>query len=253
MVPVAGDLDGIGRAVYLEPIITKRPAAALTTLLVLAGLSALVPGFLAARTQTPKCFGHRATIVGTNGNDHLRGTSGRDVIVGLGGNDGILARQGNDFVCAGPGDDVVHAAEGVNKMSGGPGDDWLDGRRAKGNVALAGSGADLVQAEGTITGGDGRDRIYSYGYLTPSSSPFPDTTDGGTGRDKIYGGSNGEVLKGGDQNDEIHAGSGNDRVEGNADDDVLNGDNGNDNIYGGSGTDTCAQGAGTGSVVGCEG
>ena len=35
-------------------------------------------------TQPPKCHGKAATIVGTNGTDVRKGTSGEDVIVGLG-------------------------------------------------------------------------------------------------------------------------------------------------------------------------
>ena len=66
-------------------IITFKRTLALggAALLTAAGLSlaAVVPAY--AATQT--CNGLEATIVGTNGNDDLEGTSGRDVIVGLGG------------------------------------------------------------------------------------------------------------------------------------------------------------------------
>src|SRR5919201_593571 len=80
------------------------------------------------------CFGKHPTILGTQGNDTLHGTTGRDVIVSLGGNDYITAGQGNDN---------VHGAEDVNHMNGGPGNDWLDGRRGPGNVAIGAKGDDL--------------------------------------------------------------------------------------------------------------
>ena len=50
-------------------------------------------------------------------------------------------------------------------MNGGPGDDWLDGRRGRGNVVIGGRGDDFVQAEGRIDGGRGNDEIQSFGYL----------------------------------------------------------------------------------------
>jgi Ca2+-binding RTX toxin-like protein len=50
---------------------------------------ALVPPAGAAQ---PKCFGKKATIVGTKGDDDLTGTRGRDVIVSKGGEDEIDSR-----------------------------------------------------------------------------------------------------------------------------------------------------------------
>ena len=45
-----------------------------------------------ALAKVYKCFGHRATQVGTEGVDVITGTPGKDVIVGLGGNDKIVGR-----------------------------------------------------------------------------------------------------------------------------------------------------------------
>ena len=60
-----------------------------------------------ARSEDPArtCFGHRATLVGTNGDDVLRGTKGSDVTIGLGGNDVIKGMRGHDFVCGKDGAD----------------------------------------------------------------------------------------------------------------------------------------------------
>jgi hypothetical protein len=46
----------------------------------------------------PTCFGRKATIVGTRGDDVLIGTSGSDVIVGRDGQDRIHGRGGQDFM-----------------------------------------------------------------------------------------------------------------------------------------------------------
>jgi Ca2+-binding RTX toxin-like protein len=145
----------------------------------------------------------------------------------------------------------VHGAEDVNRMNGGPGEDWLDGRRGPGNVAIGSKGDDLIQAEGKIDGSSGNDTIESFGYQAPSASPLPDVTEGGSGKDKISGGSNGELLKGGDDNDKVFAGNGDDQLRGNGGNDGLNGEGGGDDIDGGSGTDVCNQGPGTGTLSNC--
>jgi hypothetical protein len=67
----------------------------------------------AAAQAPPSCGGLPATIVGTDGNDQLRGTSGNDVIVGLGGNDSIHAGEGDDFLDgAGGKNNTPHGDEG---------------------------------------------------------------------------------------------------------------------------------------------
>jgi hypothetical protein len=62
-----------------------------------------------AASAALRCFGKRATIVGTNRDERrpveLKGTRGNDVIIGLGGIDYIDARGGDDLICAGGGDD----------------------------------------------------------------------------------------------------------------------------------------------------
>lgn len=62
-------------------------------------LGVLLPATPAS--AAPTCFGKRATIVGTPGDDRLVGTGGRDVIVGRGGDDVILGRGGRDRICGG--------------------------------------------------------------------------------------------------------------------------------------------------------
>ncbi len=128
----------------------------------------------------PRCFGKRATIVGTNGADTLVGTDGDDVIVSLGGHDVIDAGKGNDLICsgngndaidAGPGDDKVRAGKGKDKVRGGDGDDTLigDGGRDKlfgdaGNDFLKGSaGNDRLKGskgDDRCKGGKGKDTVH---------------------------------------------------------------------------------------------
>jgi beta-glucanase (GH16 family) len=111
----------------------------------------------AAASQT--CFGHKATIVGTNGDDHLVGTAARDIVVAGRGHDRVSARQGNDLVCGGPGFDELFLGRGVDKANAGWGADFVAG--ARGNDSIwGGAGRDTIWGGAgwdTIWGGAGRD------------------------------------------------------------------------------------------------
>ncbi len=105
-----------------------------------------------------RCAGKRATIIGTNGNDKLKGTRRADVIVGLGGNDTISGLGGNDVICGGAGKDKISGGAGKDKVFGGAGNDKLGG----------GSGKDQ------LNGGPGNDAL--------SGGPGKDKLNGGPGR-----------------------------------------------------------------------
>ena len=59
-----------------------------------------------------KCAGRRATIVGDDGKDKIKGTKKADVIVGNGGKDKIRGRGGNDRICGGKGKDKLIGGKG---------------------------------------------------------------------------------------------------------------------------------------------
>jgi len=107
---------------------------------------------VAAQTATPTCAGVPATIVGTNGDDILRGTAKADVIVGNGGNDTIYGAKGNDIICANAGDDYIQGGPGRDLIIGGYGDDRIIGNA--GNDDLRGGFGDDY-----ISGKEGADRI----------------------------------------------------------------------------------------------
>src|SRR3954453_3517631 len=73
----------------------------------------LPPGTASAQVPSDACLSLTtfellpATVVGTDGNDVIRGTEGPDVIVGGGGNDGIWGLGGYDAICGGLGNDQV--------------------------------------------------------------------------------------------------------------------------------------------------
>lgn len=153
----------------------------------------------AASAEAHYCFGRRATIVGTQGNDRLIGTDGDDVIVALGGDDFVDGKGGDDRICLGPGGRYNFDNQ-TEWAKGGPGDDLISGGRGS-DLIIGGSGSDL------ILGGGGRDRLY-----------------GEQGRDRILGGKGNDYLNGGNGDDLLRGGPG---------DDALDGDDGDDELFGG--------------------
>jgi Tol biopolymer transport system component len=123
-------------------------------------------------TQSARCGGRTATIVGTAGNNRLVGTTRRDVIAGLGGNDTIRGGRGNDIICGGTGRDRIGGGSGNDRAAGGSGNDRVSGD--SGRDSLKGdSGNDR------LNGGSGRDNL-----------------NGGSGRDRLNGGSSRDGCKG---------------------------------------------------------
>jgi hypothetical protein len=73
------------------------------------------------------CKGKKATIVGTNGGEKLKGTARRDVIAALKGKDTISGLAGNDLICGGAGKDTLKGGKGNDKLFGQKGNDTLKG------------------------------------------------------------------------------------------------------------------------------
>jgi Tol biopolymer transport system component len=72
------------------------------------------------------CGKRRATIVGGDEPDVLKGTKKPDVIVGNGGNDRIKGKGGNDRICGGLGRDrLIGGAGRKDRLIGGPGKDRI--------------------------------------------------------------------------------------------------------------------------------
>ena len=92
-------------------------------------------------------------IVGTSGDDSLRGTSTNDLIFGLGGNDIVSGASGNDCIFGGDGNDIIYGNEGDDTIYGAGGNDILKGQ----------SGRDVVYGQlglDVIDGGSNFDSCY---------------------------------------------------------------------------------------------
>lgn len=112
---------------------------------------------------TLRCGGRMATLVGTEDDDVINGSSGRDVIAGLDGDDVIRGLGANDVLCGGRGSDRLAGGRGDDRLGGGTGDDRLRGGIGRDRLN-GGSGQDLC------LGGPSRDstsRCETRRYLSP--------------------------------------------------------------------------------------
>lgn len=157
-------------------------------------------------------------IVGTPGNDRIRGSMDADSIEALEGNDRVIARAGNDTVNAGPGQDRVFGNRGDDTLEGRAGSDRLHGNR--GDDTLIG---DVPNAGDLIS------------------------------RDRLFGGRGTDTLRGGDGSDRLHGGPGNDTANGNGGNDVMSGGLGPDVQDGGPGDDRILANRGTDTTSGGPG
>ena len=124
-------------------------------------LLSLVVVSSASAQNVPTCAGKRATIIGTDGPDVLRGTARADVIVGNGGDDRIFAGGGNDTICGNAGADNIQGGDGADLIIGGYGNDRLIGSNGNDDIR-GGVGDDYISGKAgadTIRGDLGADRI----------------------------------------------------------------------------------------------
>ena len=90
-----------------------------------------------------RCDGLLPTLIGTAGDDVLRGTDGPDVVMGLGGADRLLGAQAGDVLCGGAGDDRLSGDNGADRLLGGFGDDVLSGGNGDDRL-VGGPGSDVL-------------------------------------------------------------------------------------------------------------
>jgi Ca2+-binding RTX toxin-like protein len=145
-------------------------------------LAVLVPaaiallGFTAHAATPSKCAGHTATIVGTPGDDEIRGTPGRDVIIGLAGDDKIAGWKARDVICGNAGRDTLEGGPGEDHLSGGFGtDDLRDGRGD--DLSVGGPGPDALTSAASPPQSD---------TVAAASDRWDDRLNGGTGEDELH-------------------------------------------------------------------
>ncbi len=246
---------------------------AIAASLFFAALGAYAYAAAGPEGEAAVCDGRPATIVGTAGDDVLRGTDHPDVISAGGGDDVVYGGLGNDVVCGGPGDDLLHGGRGNDLLDGGSGTDRVFGDL--GDDKVLGGPGDEDEASGglgidTVSGGPGdRDLVRGdYGYDRMDGGPgagdiasFSTAVAGrkgsgvwvslrahkarGDGHDRLFrfetieGSAFADTLIGNGQANTIDGGPGNDRLLGGGGADKLEGGQGKDACKGGSESLSC--------------
>ncbi|MFL6022653.1 MAG: calcium-binding protein, partial [Marmoricola sp.] len=209
----------------------RRNLVLLTTLPLAAAVLVASP----TTAAVPQCNGLDATIVGTNGADHLTGTDGPDVVVLGSGADTFIAKGGDDVICGGSGADVIYPGAGNDTVFGETGSDRIVG--SGGNDTLNGGGdvrdtlsysdsgakhlrLDLRIKKATKDGGS--DTFTGFARYTGTTGA--DTLIGTTTDDYLRGNGGDDIIWGFGGNDHllvdrgapvVHAGDGNDGVSAN--------------------------------------
>jgi Ca2+-binding RTX toxin-like protein len=228
--------------------------------------------------DVPRCHGRQAEIVGTDGDDDLRGTPERDVIWGGSGDDVIFGSLGNDLICGGPGTDEMHGGRGNDEVFGDAGDeDQVNGNL--GDDKILGGPGDRDEVAGDlgidiVNGGPGDEDLVhgDYGYDRMSGgagagdiASFATARAGGKGsgvwvslnahraygdgHDKLFGF---ESLEGSAFRDTLIGSPQANAIAGGLGDDHLVGGGGADVLEGGQGTDGCEGAKGRTSSCGKE-
>ena len=196
-------------------------------------------------------------IIGSAGDDWLRGDANDNRLTGLAGDDTLIGGGGgNDTLNGGAGADTLNGGEGDDTLIGGAGADLLTGGPGADTLSYAGSdGAVDIRlrhdhasgghAEGDVyrdvehvTGSDHNDRLGGLHRPAGASAGGDNTLSGAGGDDLIFGGSGDDAVNGDKGDDTLYGGEGDDTLNGGAGDDELIGGPGRDEFIGGAGEDT---------------
>lgn len=215
-------------------------------------------------------------VIGTIGNDDLRGFNGPDTLQGGQGNDTLNGSFASDLLTGGLGNDLFIVSSGVDTITDlGEGQDNLTvqtGTTANATVvaAFTATSASIIAGTANLStagfavnvaaslGPNGYTITNTGAPTTLTGSGFADTLNGGAGNDTLLGGSGNDALNGfdgadvlvGDQgNDSLGGGLGNDTLTGGTGEDLLVGGAGNDSLDGGVGNDTLIGGIGNDTFV----
>jgi Ca2+-binding RTX toxin-like protein len=163
------------------------------------------------------------TLIGSEGNDFVDGGPGADHLEGNGGNDAVLGGAGNDVVLGGAGDDDVDGEDGDDDVRGEDGTDLVSG----------GGGAD------TLGGGNGAgvDTLDYSDRSTPVRVSLDGVNDDGAAGEGDNAVPDFEMVLGGSDDDVLVGGSADEALFGNDGNDELAGGDGADDLSGGPGVD----------------
>ncbi|WP_268237019.1 calcium-binding protein [Neptunicoccus cionae] len=206
--------------------------------------------------------GGRNGLFGGKGADELYGKGGADLLVGDGGGDALFGGAGNDQLFGGAGKDILSGDTGNDFMAGGLGDDVyvITDDELDEIQELKDEGHDLVETAVSfsldanledlrLTGSASIDGIGNALGNQIFGNNNANQLDGLSGDDTLRGNDGADQLQGGKGNDLLFGGEGDDTLGGNAGKDTLEGGAGNDRLTGGGGNDVFVFADGFGSDV----
>jgi Ca2+-binding RTX toxin-like protein len=171
--------------------------------------------------QGDEITGDIEDIIGSNGDDVIKGDGNGNVLIGGPGNDLVQGESGRDDISGDEGNDTLEGGDDGDLLDGGPGDDFMHG----------GFGND------GITGGGGTDTVDYHDATIPVSVTPNGLADDGRVSEGDNVGADVESLIGGLDDDTLVANGGNGILEGNGGTDTLDGGLGADILIGGPGRD----------------
>lgn len=228
-------------------------------------------------------------LTGTDGDDDLKGGDGWDAISGGKGNDKLSGGKESDQLNGEDGNDVLDGGEGYDNLDGGAGNDTMTGGEGGDSYYLYdNSGHDVItdfkpgedainlyadgvkfedlKSEKTSDGlkvswGDNsvllkgvtadlsEDWFYVGNmWIEPWPLPMPiepgEVLNGGEGNDNLVGGDGWDFINGGAGDDTLSGGKEGDNLDGGDGNDILLGGEGYDYLHGGTGNDTMTGGEG---------
>jgi len=186
------------------------------------------------------------SLVGSDYNDTITGSSVRNRISTGTGDDTLINSAENDIYDGGSGIDTLDFHTGtefknvevdLSLSSAQIEQDGLNGRDT-----IIGNSIEIIQGSAlndTLSGDANANTFFgNEGTDILSGAAGNDVLDGGSGNDRIFGGANDDALDGGADNDFLDGGSGADNLLGNTGNDQLYGGAGNDVLDGGADNDT---------------
>jgi Ca2+-binding RTX toxin-like protein len=181
-------------------------------------------------------------IFGGTGNDTIHGYGGGLLSVGDVSNPDFELRLGN-LIFGGDDDDEIDTLDGIDVIFGGSGDDTVT--TGKGAPLTIGSGSNQFRLAlgDLIFGGDGDDTLHGDDPDADRADDDIDVIFGGNGTDTIHGYGGGLLSIGDASNPDFELRLGN-VVFGGDDDDEIDTLDGVDLIFGGAGNDTVSAGKG---------
>lgn len=100
-------------------------------------------------------------LVGSGGNDELKGDNFPTIIYGMAGDDTITGGSGNDLLIGGDGNDVLNGGNGSDCLQGNAGDDvYIFGKGSGGEMIIDGSGNNTIRFDGIKA-----DELKAYDYM----------------------------------------------------------------------------------------